>query len=233
MYHYSPKKQQTSTWKKYSLAALIGLLPFLYFAVVGYFDWTNITIQDYNIGAFFYNLRVPTLNTIMTGITRLADREMQTGVTVVAVLIFFFLKKWRTGLWYGLTVLLGADVLNGLVKDFYGRVRPDQIEPLIEQGGHAFPSGHAMGAVIVYGGLFFLFTQYSNLKPWQWLVGTISVILILMIGLSRIYLGVHYPSDVIGGFSLGFSWLCLAIAVYGLRATQHDFQQPKYSFKKY
>jgi len=169
----------------------------------------------------------------MTGITRLADREAQTGVTVVVVILFSLFKKWRTGLWYGLTVLFGAGVLNGLVKSFYGRVRPDQIEHLIEQGGHAFPSGHAMGAVIVYGGLFFLFTQYSNSKPWQWLLGIISVILILMIGLSRIYLGVHYPSDVIAGFSLGFSWLCLAIAVYGLRATQHDFQQPHYSFKKY
>jgi len=169
----------------------------------------------------------------MTGITRLADVEAQTGVTVIAVVLISAFKKWRTGLWYGLTVFFGAGVLNGFVKNFYGRVRPDQIEHLIEQGGHAFPSGHAMGAVIVYGGLFFLFTQYSNSKTWKWFVGIISVILILMIGLSRIYLGVHYPSDVIAGFSLGFSWLCLAIAVYGLRATQHDFQQPKYSFKKY
>jgi len=53
MYRYSTKKQNTSPWKKYGLAALIGVLPFLYFAITGYFDWADITVQDYNIGAFF------------------------------------------------------------------------------------------------------------------------------------------------------------------------------------
>jgi len=233
MYQYSNRRNKMSVRKKYSLAVFIGLLPFLFFAIIGYFDWTNITQWDYEVGSFFYDLRTPTRNMIMTGITRLADREMQTAVTVIAVLLFLLFKKWRTGLWYGLTVLLGAEVLNGLVKNFYGRIRPEQIEHVIEQGGYAFPSGHAMGAMIIYGGLFFIFVQYSNSKTWQWLLGIISVILILMIGLSRIYLGVHYPSDVIGGFSLGFSWLCLAIVVYGLQATQYDFKQPRYSFKKF
>jgi len=53
MYHYSTKKQSTSPWKKYLLAALIGVLPFLYFAIIGYIDWADITMQDYDIGAFF------------------------------------------------------------------------------------------------------------------------------------------------------------------------------------
>lgn len=222
--------------KRFIYIALIGLLPFIYLAIVGYFDWTNITIQDYEIGSFFYEMRTPMRTTIATAITRLADFETQTMVTVAAVLVLLVLKKWRTGLWYGLTVLIGAGFLNGAVKEFYQRVRPTEIDHLIEQGGHAFPSGHAMGSMIVYGGLLFIMIRFLNSRRqsnplFKWGLSFIIGFLILMIGLSRIYLGVHYPSDVIGGFSLGFAWLSLSIVLLGLKFTREEFQpKNKYQF---
>lgn len=235
----SRSQPDDKTRKRFIYIALIGLLPFIYFAIVGYFDWTNITVQDYEIGSFFYEMRTPMRTTIATAITRLADRAGQTIVTVAAVFILLIAKKWRTGLWYGLTVLIGSDFLNSAVKEVYQRIRPTEIDHLIEQGGHAFPSGHAMGSMIVYGGLLFLIIRFLNTRRqnnnWmKWVLGFIIGLLILMIGLSRIYLGVHYPSDVIAGFSLGFAWLSLSIVLLGLKFTREEFQQSnKYHFVNY
>ena len=234
MLQQTQKRKDDERKKKLIIAGLIGLLPFLYFAIIGFYDWTNVTTQDYELGAFFYHLRTPMRTTIATAITRMADREAQTIVTVVMVLLLFIFKKWRTGLWYGLTVLLGAYFLNGWVKDIYRRVRPEEIEHLIEQGGWAFPSGHAMGGMIVYGGLLFLALRYFKGPALRWTLTIFLGILILLIGLSRVYLGVHYLSDVIGGFSLGFTWLTLSIAFLGLRFTRMEFQPKRhYSFKDY
>lgn len=233
---YSNQLNEKSLQKKIFIAALIGLLPFLYFAIIGYFDGTNITAQDYEIGAVFYNFRLASRTPVVIGITRLADFETQVLITVVVTVFLLFLKKWRTALWYGLMVLFGAGFLNSGVKDFYARVRPDQIDHLIEQGGYAFPSGHSMGSMIVYGGILFVILRYLKAENgrlgWEkWALSVLVGLLILSIGLSRIYLGVHYPSDVIGGFSLGFSWLLFSIGLLGLRLTREDFRpRNKYRF---
>ena len=234
MYQYSKRKTDIELKKKLLIAAGIAVIPFLYFAIVGYSDWTNIMAQDYKVGAFFYDLRTPMRTTIATGITRMADEEAQTLVAVVTTLFLVGFKKWRTGLWYGLTVLIGALGINGAVKHLYQRVRPEDIEHLIEQGGYAFPSGHAMGSVIVYGGIIFLAIRLLKSTSVKWAIGIVLGILILFIGLSRIYLGVHYPSDVIGGFSLGFAWLALSISVFGLKFTTEEFRQRnRYSYRHY
>ncbi len=230
MRQYSNQKNEKAVQRKLYIAALIGVIPFLFFAIIGYFDWTDITVIDYQIGAFFYTLRESARTTIAIAITRLADREAQTLVTVAVTLFLILFKKWRTGLWYGLTVLIGSDFLNGAVKEFYARVRPDQIDHLIEQGEYAFPSGHAMGSMIVYGGLLFILLRYLKAVRGQlgwekWFLSILFGVLILLIGLSRIYLGVHYPSDVIGGFSLGFTWLLLSIGFFGLNMTREEFRR--------
>lgn len=236
MQQYSRNKKDNKTRKAFIYIALLGILPFLYFAIIGYFDWTNVTIRDYEIGSFFYSMRTPMRTDIAKGITFLADREAQTIVTVVSVIALLLVKKWRTGLWYGLTVLIGSDLLNSVVKEVYERARPDQIDHLVEQGGYSFPSGHAMGSMIVYGGLLFILIRFLNsrrggLNTVKWVLGLFIGILILLIGLSRIYLGVHYPSDVISGFSLGITWLSLSIVLFGLKFTREEFQRRnKYHF---
>ena len=233
---YSNRVNEKEIQKKLFIAALIGVLPFLYYAIIGYFDGTNITAQDYEIGAVFYNFRNASRTPIVIAITRLADFETQVLVTAAVTLFLIIVKKWKTGLWYGLMVLFGSGFLNGGVKSFYARVRPDQIDHLIEQGGYAFPSGHSMGSMIVYGGILFLILRYIKSKrgqlSWEkWVLGLLFGLLILSIGLSRIYLGVHYPSDVIGGFSLGFSWLLFSFGLLGLRFTREEFRpRSKYRF---
>lgn len=234
MYQYSKKKNDKDLRNKLLIAAAIAVLPFLYFAIMGVIDGETITVQDYRLGAFFYDLRQPMRTEIARAITRIGNEGGQALIAVAVTLILVVLKKWRTGLWYGLTVLFGALVLNQAVKYIYKRVRPEDIEHLIEQGGYAFPSGHAMGSMILFGGILFLSIRLLKSTALKWAIGIISGILILFIGLSRIYLGVHYPSDVIGGFSLGFTWLALSIALFGLKITSEEFgRKSRYSYRHY
>lgn len=225
MYQQNHLKKDKDLRKKIWVAGAVGILPFLYFAIMGLVDGDMITTLDYQLGSFFINLRQLTRTEIAIFITRLADAETQTFVTIAGVLLFFIGRKWRVGLWYGLTVLLGSEILNNLVKNLYQRVRPEEVEHLIEQGGYAFPSGHSMGSVITYGALLFIFIRYVKSTHWQWIMSIFVALLCLMIGLSRVYLGVHYLSDVIGGFSLGFAFLCFSIALFGLNVTQKEFYQ--------
>ncbi|MVB12769.1 PAP2 superfamily protein [Caprobacter fermentans] len=99
--------------------------------------------------------------------------------------------------------------MNLLFKTFFHRTRPD-ILVLVHAGGYSFPSGHSMIGAAFYGYLIYLCVIFLK-KPWKQLFSALFMILILFIGLSRIYLGVHYASDVVGGFLAGFAWLAVLL----------------------
>jgi undecaprenyl-diphosphatase len=110
--------------------------------------------------------------------------------------------------------LIGGEILNQLLKLLIHRARPEMI--LIHARGYSFPSGHAMLSVIAYG----LFTYLLCLQNRSWKKRVVLVcgcaILALLIGLSRIYLGVHYFSDVVAGFAAGGLWLSTCITAIEL-----------------
>lgn len=235
MYHYSAKGKDNKMKRNFLLTALISIIPFLFLVILlNFIGWEKITPIDYRLSHLFYNLHDSLLNRIMTLITHLGDVVTQSIVTIITVLCLFAFKKWRTGLWYGFTVLLGALFLNSAIKEFYTRARPSQIEPLVEIGGYSFPSGHSMGSIIVYGGILFIVLRSFRFVYFEKIIFAIFFLIIGMIGISRIYLGVHFPSDVIGGFSLGLSWLSFSIASGGLKYTNQEFiLKNKYSRKKF
>lgn len=134
-------------------------------------------------------------------------------VSLCSLLLIWHYKDLPAALWFFVQTALGAGLLNQFVKLVLQRERPT-IEHLVVQGGYSFPSGHSMGSLICYGGLAFLFIQFSKNSRWNWLVIAVTAILVFLIGMSRIYVGVHFPSDVIGGYCLGGSWLALSIGLY-------------------
>lgn len=232
MYHYSSGISDQKFRRKLLIAGLISIIPFVSIILFSFLGWEEVTKIDYQVSQYFYQLHSPMLNTIMTAITHVGDLLIQTTVTVLIVVILFILKKWRTAIWYGLTVLIGAGILNGVIKELYGRTRPSQIQPLVEIGGYSFPSGHSMGSVIVYGGLLFLILRRLRSTQLKLFVGLLVFLMVLGIGISRIYLGVHFPTDVIGGFSLGFAWLCFSISLFGLKYTSKESTtRNRYSIK--
>lgn len=121
--------------------------------------------------------------------------------------------------------LVGAWILNYELKDIFQRSRPS-IQHLVEIGSYSFPSGHAMVAAAFYGMLGYLIwlNLRARSKP-AWYVIVITVLVIIAIGTSRIYLGVHFPSDVIAGFAAGSIWLVACI--FGLHAIRHYLGKKK------
>lgn len=233
MYYYSSSNKDRKTKKKLLLTALVSFIPFAIIIILTLSGWESLTKIDYQISQYIYGWHSSNLDRTMTVITHLGDAITQTIITFITLITLFIFKKWRTALWYGLTVLAGALLLNGAIKEFYMRARPSQIEPLVKIGGYSFPSGHSMGSMIVYGGLLFLIIRLIRSNYLKTLISLVIATVILLVGFSRVYLAVHFPSDVIGGFSLGLSWLTLSIALFGLKYTNIEIKNKRpYSFRQ-
>jgi len=104
-------------------------------------------------------------------------------------------------------------LINTLIKWIVHRPRPDEIMRLIEESGYSFPSGHSMISMAFYGYITYLIYKHVKDKKKRTIYCLLLLFLIFMIGLSRIYLGVHYLSDVLGGFALSVSYLMLFIII--------------------
>ncbi|GEL67741.1 phosphatase PAP2 family protein [Marinilactibacillus psychrotolerans] len=210
-------------WKPKTMfyLGMITIIPFLILAVASYFEWGLLGMFDDWIGREVHDERDSLLTILFTLITRVGDGWFVALFTLIVstVILFKFKNKWLS-IWYFLTVALGAGGLNQILKFIFKRERPSDVEHLISQGGYSFPSGHAMGSMIVYGALIFLFIRLAR-KKITYVAATVGFgALVALIGISRVYLGVHYPSDIIGGYSVGLMWIAFSIGMYGLSLTR-------------
>lgn len=128
----------------------------------------------------------------------------------LTVILFILIKNKKIGLsiFSNLVIITG---LNQLLKRILQRPRPTEFR-IIEETGYSFPSGHSMVSMAFYGYLIYLIYKYVKNKYVKWISIVLLGILICSIGVSRIYLGVHYTSDVLGGFLLSISYLILFIS---------------------
>ena len=150
------------------------------------------------------HMRRPWLTPIMQSVSELA-------LPVVLVVVMLTVEAFAPGRWPGLCAavnLVCVVILNTLLKAIIHRPRPDGFR-LIAETGYSFPSGHSMFSMAFYGLLIWLVWHYEKDKLQRWLWCGLFSGVIIMIGISRIYLGVHYATDVIGGFSLALVWLVL------------------------
>ncbi len=158
------------------------------------------------------------LTSMMKAISRLGSPLV---LIIVGVVIMLYLGLIRKRFWDTLLVPLalgGGIILNEALKLLFHRSRPG-LDRLVEAGGFSFPSGHSMMSFIFYGLLIYLvWTNFSSLTL-RMIMTTGLAILILAVGISRIYLGVHYPSDVLAGFAAGSFWLVACLL--GLRGIRH------------
>jgi undecaprenyl-diphosphatase len=102
--------------------------------------------------------------------------------------------------------------INGIVKLGFDRPRPQIFEWGADPVSSSFPSGHAMSATIVYGTVAYLAARLIRRRWMRWLTLASAALLIVAIGASRLYLGVHYPSDVLAGMTLGVAWSAFCMA---------------------
>lgn len=178
------------------------------------------SIGDDRISGFDSDIILAVQGAEAPGLTSLAEgltwfgRTLPVTVFSLAIMIaLYFLLRHRWELLLFAVVMLGSTTLNKVLKAVFHRERPN-IHRLAEEAGFSFPSGHAMAAFALYGILAYLLWRHVNSVVGRVLLVLVCAAMFLGIGWSRIYLGVHYPSDVLGGYLASGVWLLLSIAVY-------------------
>jgi undecaprenyl-diphosphatase len=181
--------------------------------------------------------RVPIMENAMLEITFLGTGTVVLMISFVAAL-FLWLTRHRYSAALLVAATVGAVVLNNVLKQFFDRPRPQ----LITWGTHAlttsFPSGHAMSAAVVYTTIAYLAARLQKRHRSRVATMTIAALLVVLVCVSRVYLGVHYPSDVLAGTVVGLAWagFCMAtlevVQLYARRSAPQvlrDEQAPERS----
>ena len=146
---------------------------------------------------------------LFAALTHLADPRTLTVVCVLGTLVLLARRQSGLALVWVLAIA-GNGVLNQSLKQFIGRARPLDPEGLVLAQGLSFPSGHSSGAVVTYGMLAYLALRLMP-KVWHLPALLLALALTLAVGASRVWLGVHFPSDVLAGFASGSAWLALCV----------------------
>ncbi|MEO5702894.1 MAG: phosphatase PAP2 family protein [Gammaproteobacteria bacterium] len=173
---------------------------------------TWLSLLDVEISNWLHARSTPALTAIMLLITEI---HRPFGISIMASVCALVLG-WQKR-WYALLVLAmavpGGLLLNLLLKNVFQRARPVFDEPLLILTTYSFPSGHALGSTVFYGTLAAF--AYWYVPDWRWrlLAFTGSVLMITLVAFTRIYLGVHYFSDVLAGIMEGLAWLAFCLIV--------------------
>lgn len=169
-----------------------------------------LTLVDVRVVQWFHAHATPQLTQAMLALTHLHD----TGPVTLAVVLIAVYLAWKRD-WYGLirvslTVPTGM-LLNVLMKLAFHRARPSFDNPLLVLQTYSFPSGHVAGATLLYGVVAALLI--SKIKAWRWrvVIAFAALTMVALVALSRVYLGAHYPSDVLAAFAEGVAWLALCL----------------------
>lgn len=208
-------------WQLLTLFVAV-LLPLLLFGQLAYEVLEGEPfVFDEPILLYAHSLASPAWDTVMLLFSRLGYGG---GVVPFAIVLWLVLLAWRRlrdCLVFGLSVG-GAGLLNRVAKAFFGRERPKLWESVAPETTLSFPSGHAMGSMALIAVLVVL------LWPTRWrnLMLILGAVFVVMVGLSRIYLGVHYPSDVLAGWVASFAWV-MGVSILGYGRVGRPAPQPE------
>lgn len=191
--------------KKYLFWSLSGILLICFICILILVLNGKISGFDNNIYNLISNIISDRMTSIMKFITFLGSSY--TIITITLLLILFSNDR----IYYCIN-LISIFIINQLLKIIVARPRPVDINIIIEKG-YSFPSGHSMVSMAVYGLLIYFIYKKIEDKFLKWFLTVLISILIILIGISRIYLGVHFASDVLCGFILSLIWLILFISI--------------------
>ena len=179
-----------------------------------------LTVVDKHVSVWLHERTTPGMLSVMEGITALGSGKVVAGIAGIAALVLIWTRRWHRLLALAL-VLPGGMLLDVLLKTAFHRSRPDFGDSMWIFQGYSFPSGHAMAATLLYGVLAAFAVE--SVRSWRWRIGTVvsAIGLVFLVSFSRLYLGAHYLSDVLGAMAAGAAWLALClIAVNALRHYQ-------------
>ncbi len=209
MRHLLRKRLFTKLLAGFVLAIIAGL----FFGWLGEEVLENDTVQfDRRAGALVHGESQPGLTQFMEVITTMGSPLLVTMLSLVAAIVFW-LKHMRRQAAVLAIAIVGAAVLTYALKIGFHRVRPQPYFGIAVPGSFSFPSGHSLTAICLYGVLAYLVSSQFHRGFIRAGIWTFAIVMILLIGFSRLYLGVHYASDVIAGYSAGLVWVLVLISV--------------------
>lgn len=190
--------------------------------------WAPLESADHTSAADLNKLVAghQTLVSALKAVTSLGSTAVLCIVVGLAVILLLVRRLWRLAL-YLLVAGAGALVLDPLLKSLVGRLRPVLAHPIAHGTGNSFPSGHALGSMVCYGAILLVFLPAARGRLRTVFAAVVAAI-ILIVGVTRILLGVHYVSDVIGGWAIGVLWLGITAFAFELTrsATGHRVTDP-------
>ncbi|WP_162011240.1 phosphatase PAP2 family protein [Streptococcus sp. S784/96/1] len=211
------KQKQT-----YFVKASFAILVFVMLGYVVKFYPEVLTGFDNSIQSTIRG-QLPQLAThFFSAITLIGNASTQIALVIITFALLLNQKWYAESGFVAISGILAAIVIAGF-KNIYQRPRPS-LEHLVHAGGFSFPSGHSLGTMLIIGSLIVILSQRIKQQQLKLVLQIILELTILLVGLSRIYLGVHYPTDVIAGFTLGYGLLNLLYPIYDQKRFEWRFQ---------
>lgn len=201
---------------------ILSLLLLICFIVLAWsLNTAIVDAFDTQIIQAIQTIKHPFLTIVMRFFSFLGDTIQ---VMIISVILFFIQYKvfhHRKELILFSIVLLGSTALNIGLKAYYHRERPT-LYTMVTEESFSFPSGHSMAALSLYGIITFLLWRHIPRQSGRIVLLSISSFILLMIGISRVYLGAHFPSDVLGAYLFSGFWL--GITIWGFKNLYHSWR---------
>ncbi len=209
----------------FSVAAFLVLVPFALALVAVTDHWGPLQRLDLNVANRLNTqaLSHPSMVTFLKDVSTIFSPTTFRILAVVAAVVLAVRGARRLALWLVVAVLLSG-VLDTAMKEVVKRARPHFAHPVDVLTSYSFPSGHALGSVVGVGALLLVGLPFVAPRWRKWLIA-LGILIVLLVGYARVGLGVHYVSDVFGGWILGLAWLAVTVAAF--RAWQHDLREPE------
>lgn len=218
---FGPKDARRALW----LGA--GLLMFGVFLEIAteVFEHDDVRVHAFDVAALetIARHRIGWLNGVALDLTALGSTTIVTLLTVCGAVGLWMADDRRGSLQVALAAV-GAGVFSSILKVLFGRARPDSLVSLFQASGFSFPSGHTTAAAAVYVTFAVVLSRHVRAKRGRVAIIALSTMVVTAVGASRMYLGVHFPSDVAGGLALGMGWACLLTGAYALREVEAPLQ---------
>lgn len=200
----------------YQYAGSCFLLLFALLTYIIKFNSTWITSFDQLVTNWVYQL-YPKATAFFLWITKFGNTVTVILLFIVISFLLIYGKCYVEAIWLASGFISMSGILNPLLKIVISRERPT-LEHLVTETSYSFPSGHALTSMVLYGTIFLLIPLFFHSKTGQIIMKILLISLILLIGISRIYLGVHFPSDILAGYCLGLTWLLFSYPYYEKKA---------------
>ena len=177
---------------------------------------------DVPILLFMHAQATPVLDLVMLFFSLIGYRFGVVPVDLLVLLLLAWRRRWGDALFWGLAVG-GAAILNLAAKQSFERIRPQMWLSIAPETTYSFPSGHAMGSMALAAALVVLLWP----TRWRWITLVVGSLFVLLVGVSRVYLGVHYPSDILAGWAASLAWVVgVSLVLYGRLAKPTPHTEP-------